>query len=194
MNKIVKILEITFLFSNENKTLENTVTKLTENNQKLTAKTSACIKKDEIIEHSTDIEDKLVQIRENLTNYEQKCTERIIDRFAHMEEEVKRLHEKLDKIDSQTQSLVDFEMINQTDDLSCPEYNYTHLEDRLLRITHQLKRQKSSQVVHENRIKETTQMIIDNKIQEIDLRPIYNRHPDYLSEACGAKVVESRKE
>ena len=128
-----------------------------------------------------------------MTNYDQKCTERIIERFALMEEDIKRLDEKLDKIDSQTQSLVDFEMINQTDDLSCSEYNYTHLEDRLLRITHQLKRQKSSQVVHENRIKETTQMIINNKIEEIDLRPAYRRYPDYLSEACGAKVVESRK-
>ena len=53
------------------------------------------------------------------------------------------------------------------------------------------KRQKSNQLLHENRIKETTEMLIESKLKEFDVRPIYERNPDFASASCGAKVLQS---
>ena len=53
------------------------------------------------------------------------------------------------------------------------------------------KRQKSTQLLHENRIKETTQMLIESKLKNFDIRPVYERNPDFASDSCGAKVLQS---
>ena len=34
-------------------------------------------------------------------------------------------------------------------------------------------------------------MLIESKLKNFDIRPVYERNPDFASDSCGAKVIQS---
>ena len=156
-------------------------------NVELRLKTGSCVKNNEIKYHHEQMDATLKRANERLEEYETRCSEMVAEKYRLLDDNINQLHARMNHLH---EAMVVTEQIDDQQHY-CPDYNYTSLEDRLHRAMHHLKRQKSSQLLAENRLKETTEMIVAEHIAGLDMRPVYQRHPDFTSDACGARIIAS---